>query len=710
MLRNALVAVSLLLFGGFVVALVNAQDFVRRSTEPTQPGARLANRLQALRDDSAQADNRGDAVAGSSLREPGTFPLANDGNSARPLGTSPQSGQAVGNGVLRPTAGGTPLDSAPSNGLHSVLKRPDREEAAAVGGFEPVDDQVPSSRRAPSLNNQYANPETFAEPSNAPQLTAPGSPALFDPQGSQPQTPDGAQTLDGPRALNGPQPVNETPSFNESQSGPPPRDTTSSDLAPQRIAARPAPPQRVAAPATALFSSESPSIRVETQGPASITIGKQATYIVHVTNQGNQPASGIEVLVGVPRSVVLAGSEAGSGRVDAEPGQAAGQLAWTIDQLAPRSTAKLQIKLLPQSPRPFTLGIEWTLRPQVAQTQVLVQEPKLDLSISGAKDVLFGETKIYTLVLSNPGTGDAENVAVTLGETANSGATKQLGTLAAGERRELDIELTAREAGTMQIQALAVADGDLRSEAALSVRVRRARLEVQVSGPPRRFAGASASYEVRIKNMGDAIAEDVIAAVVIPEGAKYLGGIASASAEARRIQWAVGMLNPGSEKQFQLHFDLTLPGDNRIDTRVLAAGDLSATAAAVTRVEALADLKLLVNDPRGPKSVGEEVVYEVLVMNRGTKSARNIEILAQFSAGIEPVRADGAAADVVPGQVLFKPIAEIAPGDRVMLKITARASKEGNHIFRAEVKCGDPETRLVTEETTRFFGAGILGP
>jgi hypothetical protein len=460
----------------------------------------------------------------------------------------------------------------------------------------------------------------------------------------------------------------------------------------------------------ALITSEAPAVRVEARGPAAITVGKEAVYRVEAFNDGRRPAAGLVVHVALPRSIQVAGTEPTAGQVERQTiGLEAGHLVWNIDEIAAGSSAELLVKLVPQQAHPFALGVQWSFRPLVAASEIQVQEPKLDISISGPKDILYGETKIYTLTLTNPGTGDAENVAITLGSSPASGATKQLGTLAAGERRELDVELTARDAGTMDIQAHALADGGLRAEAAIRVRVRRAQLEVKVVGPAKRFANSPALYQVRVANVGDAVAQDVVAALSLPEGTQYVAGAAGAVAQAGRIQWPVGLLNPGSDKEFQLQFELILPGARRFEARALAAGDLAAADEVVTQVEALADLKLLVNDPRGPKSVGEEVAYEVTVVNRGTKSARNITIVTQFSEGIEPTAAEGGEAEIVPGQVLFQPIAEIAPGERIVLKVLAKAEKEGNHVFRAEVQCGDPETRLVTEEATRYFASGILG-
>jgi hypothetical protein len=56
-----------------------------------------------------------------------------------------------------------------------------------------------------------------------------------------------------------------------------------------------------------------------------------------------------------------------------------------------------------------------------------------------------------------------------------------------------------------------------------------------------------------------------------------------------------------------------------------------------------------------------------------------------------------------PGQVTFTTIPVIGPGKELRLKIAARAQTPGNHIFRAEVHCRPLATRLVREETTRFY-------
>ena len=124
---------------------------------------------------------------------------------------------------------------------------------------------------------------------------------------------------------------------------------------------------------------------------------------------------------------------------------------------------------------------------------------------------------------------------------------------------------------------------------------------------------------------------------------------------------------------------------------------------AETTVIAIADLKLSVSDPSGPVAVGSQVVYEIHVNNRGASTAKDINIVAFFSEGIEPEQVDGNMYTVSDGRVSFRTIEELGAGRDIVLRIRARALRPGTHVFRAEVLCSDLEIKLAAEETTRFY-------
>ena len=457
------------------------------------------------------------------------------------------------------------------------------------------------------------------------------------------------------------------------------------------------------------MSTSGPALRIDTVGPRSIMIGKEATYSVTLSNVGNQSAKDVFVRMELPEWVNVVSQEASVGTAQPQEDDGTGQrLIWNVTQLAARGQETVQLKVIPMKNRNFGLAIDWTVRPESSLAQIEVQQPQLELSVFGPKDILYGETAVYTIQLTNPGTGDATDVAIDFSYGAQNLPTKRVGTLAAGAQTEISVELTSRQAGKLPVSAVATGGEGLRASAAEEVLVRRAQLELSVAGSQRKFAGGVGTYEVRVRNTGNATATDVLAKVLLPSGSKFIAGSELTPANQGFVK-RVGPLAPNAERVFTVQCQLTQPGDNRVEVHAEAESELAASGSFVTRVDALADLKLQVNDPQGPTAVGTKASYEIVVENRGSKAAEDVKVVAQFSEGIEPIRAQGSVAEIVPGQVLFQTIPRIGPGEKVKMTIIAVAEKAGNHRFRVETTTTEPETRLVAEESTHFFGAELVG-
>ncbi len=88
----------------------------------------------------------------------------------------------------------------------------------------------------------------------------------------------------------------------------------------------------------------------------------------------------------------------------------------------------------------------------------------------------------------------------------------------------------------------------------------------------------------------------------------------------------------------------------------------------------------------------------------GTRAAEGVQVYGYFSKGIEPVIIRGWRGSVNEGEVTLERIPRLAAGQEMIVKISAQAHRPGDHVFRAEVECGDPETKLAVEEWTRFYG------
>lgn len=471
--------------------------------------------------------------------------------------------------------------------------------------------------------------------------------------------------------------------------------------------------------ATALLASKSPILSVRTIGPRTVTIGKPATYQLLLENSGDAAANEVLVTVKLPAWAEIESVQATAGAAkaptkDAAKGAGDG-LQWRVSRLDPAAKQRLVLQVVPRQSTPFQLAVQWTFVPEVAKTVVEVQEPKLQVALDGPKEMLYGASEVYRITLSNPGTGDAENVTVLTNSSssAKDGMNRlAVGTLAAGGTKTLELKVEAAEAGTLHLLAKATADGDLASQAAADVLVRRAAIKLVAAGPQANYAGTPATFEARVANPGNATAENVRVEAALPVGAKFekcsAGG--SPSADGTKVVWTIPTLAPGSERAVELTCTLMAAGANRLQVAAAADGQLSDAADVSTRVEALADLKLEVSDPRGPIAVGADAVYEVRIRNRGTKAAERVHVVAFFSEGIEPVSATGAKYTVEPGQVTFATIDAVDPNEEIVCKITARASQPGNHLFRAELACESTDTRLVVEETTRFYGDAPVKP
>jgi uncharacterized repeat protein (TIGR01451 family) len=344
----------------------------------------------------------------------------------------------------------------------------------------------------------------------------------------------------------------------------------------------------------------------------------------------------------------------------------------------------------------------------VAQAVVEVQEPKLEMIVTGPDDALYGETKRFELTLTNPGTGPAEDVVVRvlrLGGSDRIDDVHKVGMLQPGMSKKIDLEMVARQTGTVFVRAQATALGGLSSEAAKELFVRRPALRVDLTGPQEQFAGAVADYRIRVTNPGTATARPVVVAATLPRNAAYIdcteGG--RFDTDEGKVVWQLAGLAPKAERTIALRCVLEAPGKNRLEVFAQASADLTDSSVTTADVIGVPDLTLEVRDPTGPVLVGRDATYEIRIHNRGTERAERIDVVTFFSEGVEPTSAQGARYEIGPGQILFESINGLAAGQSLVLKITARAGVPGNLSCRTEVLCQSVDIKLAAEETTRFY-------
>lgn len=460
-----------------------------------------------------------------------------------------------------------------------------------------------------------------------------------------------------------------------------------------------------------LLARQSPILAAETVGPRRIIVGKESVYEITMHNSGAVPADEVLVLIDLPTSADVLGAETSIGGTQLVPvGTGSRQFQWKLGHLDAKGQERLRLRIVPRESRPIDLAIRWDFKQLASQTVIEVEEPKLSIQLDGPRDVLFGKKELYKLKIANTGNGEAENVVVKLlpvGSPDAVSATHNFGTLLPGTDKTIEVELVARQAGSLTMKAEVSCDNGAHAELAESIQVRRAALQISVEGPKLQYVDALGSYRIRVSNPGTAPARQLVVTATLPEGAKFVASNDAAQLVDGRslVRWRLDELSAGSEKVLELRCTLTQAGSNRVEIAAAGVDDVAAAASAVTRVETMADLVMEVIDPAGPVPLNEDAVYELRILNRGTRGAEEIDVVAFFSQGIEPATAQGAPARLAPGQVTFDTISSLHPGKEIRLKIYARAQTPGAHIFRAEVHCRPLGTRLVREETTHFYAS-----
>ncbi|MBA2114910.1 DUF11 domain-containing protein [Bremerella alba] len=475
----------------------------------------------------------------------------------------------------------------------------------------------------------------------------------------------------------------------------------------------PAPKPQPAPTSTALFTVNSPVVVVDAAGPKSLVIGKPSTYRIHARNMGDASARQVTIQMILPQGIQLQdlrGSLGSPRQVTSQSGMMAVQ--WDIPVLPAHSEGSLDLGLVATQTRPFELGMEVAYAPLSAKSSISVLEPKLDMVIDGPQDILFGDSQIFKVIAKNTGTGPAENVSITImpiKKGQNPTVIDSIGTIAPGDQKVIELELTAKQAGTLALRAETSADNGLSAAAAHDVLVRRAELAVNAQGPGIKYAATTASYTVVVVNSGNAPASSILVEAQLPTGSKFVSASHGGTLDeaSGRVTWNLPKLEAGTQQPLQVVSTLMVEGNNILQVSANADQGLSSRHEMITRVESVADLKLLVNDPTGPIPVGQEVEYEFSLNNRGTKEARGVKVTVSFGSGIEPVSVEGGKGTIQGDVVQLNTIPAVNAGQEIVVKVKARGRSEGNHTYRAEVRCDDPTTRLAIEESTHFYGAAI---
>lgn len=455
----------------------------------------------------------------------------------------------------------------------------------------------------------------------------------------------------------------------------------------------------------ALEGPQRPSLEIQKFAPAEIQVGKPAKFVVRVRNIGNQTAQDVSIQDAVPQGTKLVSTTP-------EAQSAGGRLVWALGKLSPGEDRTVEMLLMPTAEGEVgsVAAVNYSSHASVKTKCTMSQ---LAIRMTAPAKVMVGQEQRVKIELRNPGSGDAtgvmlfENVPQNVKHAAGPALEFDIGTLKAGETRELELVLLAEKPGKTVNVLSARADGNLQVQQQVEFEVIAPGLSVDVEGPERRYLERPATYEVRVDNPGTAPAHDVRIVTKLPKGMRFIkaNNKGEYDAASHAVYWSLAELPEGEHGVVELVAMPVEAGPQTLEVESRAGQGLSDQTQRQIMIDGLAAIMFEVKDLEDPIEVGGETGYEIRVVNQGTKAATNVQVAVNLPAGMKLVSAEGETQHTEQrGAIVFEPLGQLAAKADTVYRIRVQGTAAGDQRVTVQVNTDDLGQPIRREESTLVYG------
>jgi hypothetical protein len=389
------------------------------------------------------------------------------------------------------------------------------------------------------------------------------------------------------------------------------------------------------------------------------------------------------------------------------------ELIWSIGTLQPGQQRRLDLHLVCSQRGAVNCHATATFATNAGQ-QIQVREPLLAVKMRAPEKGIAGEKFNLVFAVANPGDGAAEHVQVKAElpdglETGRSRVvTLDVGNLAPRENRTFQIPCTIVGQGKHTCRIVASAAGNLTATDQSETEILEPRLDLALNGPKLRYLDRHTVYQVKVTNTGSAPATGVVVNEVVPAGFKFHGATGGGRWEeaTRTVHWQLGEVPPGQSREVTVDLIAAGAGDHRLLARAVSSQGGKADASASTRIEGTSALVIELLDLDDPVEVGGETVYEIRVINAGTKMETNLEVACTLPEQVELIAAKSMAGiqhRLQGRELVFDPLPRLAPKADVIYRVTVRGLQAGDMRFRTRIRADGLPEPVLREESTRFY-------
>jgi len=218
------------------------------------------------------------------------------------------------------------------------------------------------------------------------------------------------------------------------------------------------------------------------------------------------------------------------------------------------------------------------------------------------------------------------------------------------------------------------------------------------------FVQRDGIYTISIENPGEVDVNNVSIRFDIPKGIKIttISRPAKMDARSNTLTWKFDKIESQSERNIQLKAIATSEGE-KICNIVIDSDETAEKALALkTMIATRADLSIRMKNVGGPVQVGSETEFIVIVENRGSNVASDMEIQIQLPEGLRPKQPEEGIIDETTNSILFSD-SNLSPGKTREFRFSAIGTVKGEQVVRSSLQSIGSEQRIISENSIYVY-------
>ncbi|TWU07087.1 Large cysteine-rich periplasmic protein OmcB [Symmachiella macrocystis] len=448
-----------------------------------------------------------------------------------------------------------------------------------------------------------------------------------------------------------------------------------------------------------------PQLTIDKQSPPTAVLGKPFIYSILIKNVGQSPAGHVTVEDEIPRGAKLTGTIPQAELVGKK-------LIWKFGTLQPNQERKISIRVIPIAEGPIGSVATVNFVAEVA-AQTVVQKPELKVSINAPKEAPLGKPVVFQFKVTNLGTMVAKKVVLRdilpshFTHPGGKDLEYEIGDLAGGQTRDVQLTLTAAEIGAGVNQAIVTADGDISIKAEAEVKILDQGISISREGPKSRLLRRATSFTNSIRNKAKSPVNDLVVVEQIPEGMKFLKASQGGNFDPQKktVTWHIQQIAAEESEDVSVMLLPEAPGTKESVIRVFGESGQIGSTTTETAIRGFALLDIKISQADQPVVIGERVSYRIEIQNRGTEAATGVLVSTLLPEEMEMVNIKGPLEhQQTKQQIDFSPIADLAPNQHISVDLLLEAKAPGDTRLHVQVQSDQMKKPLSRETATVIFG------